>query len=202
MSGIKVVLIALCIVVSSIHAASMQATQVTKEIAKKGRSKLIRAFGPKVHSKVENMIQEFELVAPDIIDQNMAKARKEMALNPKLSQKDQHKIASKYGKEATREIKVKMPSISRVKIPGLSEQTNSLKKRNSILSGTLKVGGTIAGLFAMIAGLFILGLCLGGLVKFLQTRISFALYNSASVPGPYDPYAYNPYNSYNSYGVY
>ncbi len=220
MSGIKVVLIALCIVVSSIHAASMQATQVTKEIAKKGRSKLIRAFGPKVHSKVENMIQEFELVAPDIIDQNMAKARKEMALNPELSQKDQHKIATKYGKEATREIKVKMPSISRVKIPGLSEQTNSLKKRfDSILSGTWKVGGTISGLFAMIAGLFLLGLCLGALIQFVKIKISQGMYGStygpvAGVygPGPYDPYAYdpyaynpyayNPYKSYNSYGVY
>jgi hypothetical protein len=151
----------------------------------------------------------------------MAKARKEMALNPKLSQRAQHKIASKYGKEATREIKVKMPSISRVKIPGLSEQTNSLKKRavytvavneglqqvaantapKTILDGTLSVGGTIAGVITMIAGLFILGICLGALIQFVRIKISQGIYGSTYGPvgGVYGPGPYDPYYSYGMY---
>jgi hypothetical protein len=213
MLSIKVLLITLSIAVSSIHAASLEAIQVTKQIASKGRSKLNQVLGRKFNLKLEKMVQEFEEVAPDIIDRNMEEVRKELSAKPNLSPRAQHKMASKYGKKATIEIKSKMQSISNVKIPGFSEQTTSLTKRNAILSFLAKASGTILGAVGIGALVFITLVALIALVQFVRLKISQAMARSTYGgvngpaqqtydPAPYDPLPYDPYYPPYPYGMY
>lgn len=178
----------LCVMITCLRAASPDSIQVTQYIANKGRSNLTHTFGPKVHAKIEDMIQDFEKVAPDAIDRNMQQLQKELASNPNLSQRAQKKLASKYAKKTTKEIKAEMKSIDEEEKTGLS-----LPKR-SILGPGAELTKTIIGVMGLAATIFLSGIVLMALVGFIYVVIRNFMRRATY--GGYAPYPVTPYPMY------
>ena len=183
----------LCVMITCLRAASPDSIQVTQYIANKGRSNLTHTFGPKVHAKIEDMIQDFEKVAPDAIDRNMQQLQKELASNPNLSQRAQKKLASKYAKKTTKEIKAEMKSIDEEEKTGLS-----LPKR-SILGPGAELTKTIIGVMGLAATIFLSGIVLMALVGFIYVVIRNFMRRATYggyAPYPVTPYPVTPYPMY------
>jgi hypothetical protein len=197
----------LCVMITCLRAASPDSIQVTQYIANKGRSNLTHTFGPKVHAKIEDMIQDFEKVAPDAIDRNMQQLQKELASNPNLSQRAQKKLASKYAKKTTKEIKAEMKSIDEEEKTGLSlpkrsilgpETGLSLPKR-SILGPGAELTKTIIGVMGLAATIFLSGIVLMALVGFIYVVIRNFMRRATYggyAPYPVTPYPVTPYPMY------
>lgn len=191
MSGIKSLLIALVIMVSTLDAASPEAMRVTRVIATKARSKMPQAFGPKLNSKVEATVSDFEIVAPDIIDQNLYKLKKELASSePNLDSRAHHKLASKYAKQTTSEIKSQMKTVSR--------KNTDLSKRQ-LVSGATELTKNAVVVMGLIAGALMAGIVLVALVGFLYATIRRFMFRATygypmgAPPAPIPPVPYMMY---------
>ena len=185
---IKALLISLSILASSLNAASTEATQLTEQIAHKARNNLTAILGTKVNSKIEPTIQNFESVAPTVIDRNAAALKDELAQTKEpLSNREQHKLARKYAKDTTKEIKAEMKANS-----SNPKKVQTLSKRAAI-GGWAFTAGTIS-VMAMGALIVISGLLLLSLIGYFISIIRrYMLYQSSFGYRPYPPTYGYPY---------
>lgn len=176
----------LLIMVSSIHAASPESIQLTHQIANKARNNMTRILGQKVNSKIDATVKEFEYVAPDIIDRNLAELQQTVSSQEKLSPKAQHKLASKYARKTTKEIRSEMKKESANQQSGLS------KRDGTMLGNAADITKNVVGIMALGAAVLITGIILAALITYFISIIRRYMYRYSygyGYPGAYpSPY--------------